>query len=72
MEGYQERVVQEKRELDEKVVKLFAFTCTEKWKALSVAEQVRMAAQSRIMGEYSEVLGERILAFQGEDTCEDS
>ena len=63
MEAYQERVVEEKRELDEKLAKLDAFMNTERFTALSVGEQVRMTLQRSLMHYYSEVLDERIEAF---------
>lgn len=63
MEAYQERVVEEKRELDEKLAKLLAFIDTERFAALSVEEQMRMNIQRSIMACYNQVLGQRIEAF---------
>lgn len=54
----------EKRELDERLAKLNKFIPSELFKTLPLAEQVRMKRQMEIMGKYSEVLGERIAAFE--------
>ncbi len=63
MKTYQERVVAEKREIDERGDKLEQFILSERFGTLPAAEQERMKRQLEIMGEYSEVLGERIAAF---------
>ena len=63
MQAFQQRVVDEKAELDEKLSKLDAFVLTGKFDALPNAEQERMQRQQKAMGEYSAVLGERIAAF---------
>lgn len=63
MEAYQQRVVEEKEALDEKIKKLDVFVGTERFCALPLAEQIRMAAQLEVMREYSQILGERIAAF---------
>ena len=63
---YQERVVAEKQELDERIAKLDAFGRTDVWKELPVAEQGRMNRQFAAMEDYSKALGERIAAFQAE------
>lgn len=66
MQPYQERVVQEKQELDEKLTKLeaFIFRGVGKWFELSESERLRMTKQYCYMMDYSKVLGERIAAFQ--------
>ncbi len=64
MEPYQERVVTEKVELDNRRAKLKFFMESEKFKIVLAAEQDRMKRQLRIMNEYSEVLRERIAAFK--------
>jgi hypothetical protein len=65
MEPYQQRVIDEKAELDEKLAKLRAFTeDTEKFTRLDKNEQERMTRQKSYMAEYSRVLGERIAAFK--------
>jgi hypothetical protein len=60
---HQERVIAEKKELDERGAKLDQFILSEKFGTLPAAEQERMKRQLEIMGKYSEVLGERIAAF---------
>jgi len=63
MQPHQQRVVDEKTELDEKIEKLNTFTDTDIFKVLPVAEQGRLVRQLAIMNNYSGVLGERIAAF---------
>ncbi|KKN77652.1 hypothetical protein LCGC14_0357770 [marine sediment metagenome] len=63
MQAYQERVVEEKRELDEKLAKLVAFRRTDQFIGLASDEQCRMTRQRSFMEGYSKVLGERIEAF---------
>lgn len=63
MQAYQQRVVDEKRELDERGDKLDQFILSDRFGTLPAAEQERMKRQLEIMGKYSEVLGERIAAF---------
>jgi hypothetical protein len=60
---HQERVIAEKKELDERGNKLDQFILSDKFGTLPPAEQERMKRQLEIMGKYSEVLGERIAAF---------
>lgn len=63
MEPFQERVVTEKAELDDKLSRLKPFVTGEKFKSLPNAEQERMIRQLHLMEEYSQVLGQRIEAF---------
>lgn len=65
MAPHQERVVIEKRELDEKLTKLITFTTMQNatFAGLPHPEQARLIRQRRIMELYSEVLSERIAAF---------
>lgn len=63
MEAYQERVVAEKAELDKKLAKLNEFGKGDVFPTLPEAEQERLKRQSKIMDDYSVVLGERIDAF---------
>lgn len=63
MAPHQERVVKEKDELDEKLAKLNAFGRGEVFSTLPLDEQERLIRQSKIMDQYSVVLGERIAAF---------
>jgi hypothetical protein len=66
MKAYQQRVVDEKTELDAKLTKLKAFftSGTGVFQKLPQAEQERMQRQAEHMSRYSDVLGERISAFQ--------
>lgn len=64
MQPYQERVVQEKKELDEKLAKLDAFGRTEQYTLLPVDEQGRLNRQHSIMEQYSQILQERINNFK--------
>ncbi len=63
MKPHQERVIEEKKELDEHGDRLDQFILSEQFQSLPSAEQERLKRQLEIMGEYSEVLGERIAAF---------
>jgi hypothetical protein len=60
---FQERVVAEKSELDERLEKLDAFGRTELFENLPSEEQGRLNRQHSVMEEYSRILGERIAAF---------
>ena len=63
MEAHQERVVQEKSELDAKLEKLQSFFQTDTFDQLDTSEQDRLIRQSKVMKEYSAILQERISAF---------
>lgn len=63
MQPHQERVVVEKRELDEKLGKLTQFINSDVYKAVDAAEQQRLFRQQTLMIELSAVLGARIEAF---------
>ena len=61
MEDYIERMIQEKRELDEKIVKLVAFRYSEKGdELLDPGQRSLMERQFAIMTTYSDILRERI------------
>lgn len=60
---HQERVVEEKRLLDEKLDKLREFVKGSVFKTIDEVEQTRLMRQEVIMGMYSGVLAERIVAF---------
>ena len=60
---YQQRVVDEKVALDEKIEKLDKFIGGDIFKALSDCEQTLLARQITIMIEYSVILGKRISEF---------
>ncbi len=63
MQPHQERVVTEKKELDEKIEKLDAFLHGAIYRTLAQGEQERLTRQLCHMTLYSKVLGERIAAF---------
>lgn len=61
---HQQRVLDEKRELDERLAKLEAFILDNPaWKALDKGEKDRLNLQAQAMTQYSKVLDERIAAF---------
>jgi len=64
MEEWQERVICEKRGLDQRLDKLKAFFGEGRFTELDLAEQERMREQAIIMTAYSEILGKRIKAFK--------
>lgn len=64
MQPHQERVVQEKSELDKKIVLLVNFIHgNDVFKNLPSEEQERMRHQRTVMQHYSDILTERISAF---------
>ena len=64
MKPHQERVVQERKDLDEKITKLDEFIDGEIFKTLPKDEQDRLVAQSAAMTNYSDILHARISAFE--------
>lgn len=64
LQPHQQRVVDEKTELDKKATALSEFIGTHPtFETLAPAEQERMKQQNEIMWQYSEILGARIAAF---------
>jgi hypothetical protein len=64
MQPHQQRVVDEKTELDKKANALSDFIGNSPmFNGIDPAEQERMKEQCEIMWEYSEILGKRIAAF---------
>jgi hypothetical protein len=63
MLAYQQRVVDEKAELDEKREKLLAFFNTDLFRGLGQSEKDRLRIQYSVMGVYSEILHQRVTAF---------
>ena len=63
---HQQRVVQEKEELDEKLSKLSAFIDSPNFTVTVNDENeiARLVCQEEIMKDYSEILAERIAAFK--------
>lgn len=64
MEPYQQRVIDEKTELDAKREKLKVFMNSEAFRGLPFEERNRLMDQANIMKDYSIILDERIGAFQ--------
>jgi len=60
---HQQRVIGEKAALDDKLNKLTAFQQTEFFDSLPSEEKNRLESQCGAMGEYSNILAERIAAF---------
>lgn len=60
---HQQRVIDEKRELDERLEKLCLFSNGNTFLTLPIMEQERMNTQRHLMCMLSAVLGERIAAF---------
>ena len=64
MQPHQQRVVDEKKELDEKLDKLKAFIETNSiFTSLPTDERGRLEKQFDVMAEYSSILSQRIAAF---------
>lgn len=63
MQDYQQRVINEKIELDARREKLGEFKNTKQFIMLPWQEQERMNTQAHLMTAYSAVLGERIANF---------
>jgi hypothetical protein len=64
MKPFQQRVVDEKAALDDKLSRLKPFIDSDTFESLPEAEQERLERQLELMEGYSEVLGERIAAFE--------
>lgn len=64
MEYHQNRVIDEKLELDGKLSRLKGFILSDVFSNLPDDEKSRLIRQAAIMGKYSDVLGERIVAFR--------
>lgn len=62
---HQQRVLDEKAELDSKLEKLSAFISSDKFTSIvsDAAERERLVCQEETMRDYSGILGERIAAF---------
>jgi hypothetical protein len=66
MEAYQQRVWEQKADLDVKLDKLLAFIDGGQgavFSTLNTEERQRLTTQGRIMKEYSDILADRIAAF---------
>jgi hypothetical protein len=61
---YKERVIEEKKQLDEKLAKLSAFFGTPKYDTdVNNQEKNRLRRQAEVMKEYSDILAVRIASF---------
>lgn len=63
--AHQQRVVEERAELQARITKLQTFFGTAIYSCLDSAEQDRLQRQVGAMQDYSDILGERIAAFAG-------
>lgn len=63
LQPHQQRVVDEKAELDYRLANLRAFLTGKARELVDASEFQRLKLQADIMGVYSEVLGQRIAAF---------
>ena len=63
MQPFQQRVIEEKAELDDRLEKLDAFGRTDLFASLPDDEQRRLNLQHSLMEQYSAVLADRIAAF---------
>jgi crAss001_48 related protein len=61
---FQQRVIDEKRDLDEKLRALDAFTRTEDWNSLEPEDVRLLARQAECMAQYSATLAQRIARFR--------
>lgn len=68
MQPHQQRVVDEKKELDLKREKLADFMLSPTYAQIDRAEQARLNYQAEVMTAYSNILGRRITAFAPEAT----
>jgi hypothetical protein len=64
MQPFQQRVVDEQKELDVKLGRLHVFMAGDLMKSLPLDEQKRLNEQYAVMQQYSRILGERIAHFQ--------
>ena len=63
MENYQQRVIDEKKELDGRIYKLSAFIDGDVFNELSAEEQRLLNSQLKVIQEYSMILNDRIAIF---------
>lgn len=64
MQPHEQRVIMESNELRERLTKLTAFiSSSDAFKTLGIADQALLRRQRDIMGEYLDILGQRILRF---------
>jgi len=63
LQPHQQRVIEERAELEDKLGKLQAFIAGERFAAVPDAEQGRLVLQHKLMESYALVLEQRIAAF---------
>ena len=63
MEAHQERVLEERTQLNDRLVKLDSFLYTEKFNCLSMDDQDLLITQQAFMERYLDVLDQRIANF---------
>ena len=63
LEPYQQRVVEEKADLDGKITRLMDFINSEDFKPVNTVEKTRLEQQFHVMLTYSKILRERIHNF---------
>jgi hypothetical protein len=68
---HEQRVIDEHRDLTEKLNKLRGFFDTPIFRGLAEAEQMRLRAQAGFMDGYQDMLRERISAFMAANTTGD-
>lgn len=64
LQPFQQRVVDEKDELDTRLDKLRAFVDSPLFDSLGMSDRAMMTAQAEVMSKYSRILGDRIAAFK--------
>ncbi|MCK9157164.1 MAG: hypothetical protein M0P12_13960 [Paludibacteraceae bacterium] len=65
MEVYQQRVIEEKKELDAKIEKLSTFVDSKAFpETVEASERSRLLHQLTVMREYSSILSDRIANFK--------
>jgi uncharacterized protein YbaP (TraB family) len=60
---YQQRVINEKKEINDRLEKLYTFLNSETFSSLEKLEQKRLERQAFVMEMYDDILTERINAF---------
>lgn len=63
MEYWQERLVQENKELDEMITKLKAMICSDRFEVLCNVDQILLVQQLAAMKQYASALKARIKRF---------
>ena len=68
MEEYQERAIEEQRELNERLVRLIRFTTTDTYRKLDREDRELLTSQQHAMIHYNDVLSQRIARFNRGDS----